>query len=81
MLSSKMLRCKLVFSWAIVLLCARPVTLRQPIATTEDLTVTTIAGSGSNAFQDGSGNQALFSSPSGSVVIQGHVYVADSGNK
>eukprot|EP00730_Choanoeca_flexa_P001362 TRINITY_DN10602_c0_g1_i1.p2 TRINITY_DN10602_c0_g1~~TRINITY_DN10602_c0_g1_i1.p2 ORF type:complete len:447 (+),score=75.97 TRINITY_DN10602_c0_g1_i1:1651-2991(+) len=47
----------------------------------EALYVQTIAGNGDNAFQDGQGQDALFFQPSGSVVVDNHIYVADSGNK
>ena len=43
--------------------------------------VTTLAGSGSLAFADGSGSAASFNSPSSVVIGQdGNIYVADTGN-
>ncbi len=43
--------------------------------------VTTMAGSGSAAFEDGMGVQSSFSNPAGMAVDhQGHVYVADNSN-
>jgi sugar lactone lactonase YvrE len=43
--------------------------------------VSTVAGSGSQGFADGNGNDALFNYPSGVAVDgSGNVYVADSGN-
>ncbi len=43
--------------------------------------VSTLAGSGSAGFADGSGSNALFHHPSGVAVdMQGNVYIADQGN-
>ena len=47
-----------------------------------NVTVTTLAGSGSEGFADGTGTAAQFQSPNGVAVdSSGNVYVADSGNQ
>jgi len=42
--------------------------------------VTTLAGSGTPGFVNGTGNAASFNNPQGVAVDAGNVYVADSGN-
>ena len=55
--------------------------LTRPALSGQSWTVTTLAGSGTAGFLNGSGSVARFSHPQGLVLdVVGNVYVADSGN-
>ncbi len=77
-LPSSIARFCLVLSAAAFLSSCKKEIVEAPLLT---ITVTTLAGSGSEGSADGTGTAALFSSPRGIAVgADGSLYVADEGN-